>query len=99
MVTRTAHHTTENAIYKIDYSTTNDRLDRIGLDIFRPPQEEQEESFVGTVHYDGHNISCHLGMEEDLVNMLETAVGFIAQIIEEVGNEPAEAMPNNHTQR
>ncbi len=99
MVTRTAHHKTENAIYNIDYSTTDGRLDRIGLNIFRPQKEDEAESFVGTVHYDGHNISCHLRMEDDLANLFETAAGFIAEIIEEVGNEPANETPDNNTQR
>jgi len=83
-VTRTARHTTAAAHYNIDYSVIDGRLDRVGLNIFRPPHEDVAERHLGSVHYDGHNIACHLPMEDDLADLFETAVGFVAEIIESV---------------
>jgi hypothetical protein len=98
-VTRTARHKTNGAAYNIDYSTTDGHLDRIGLNIYRPPQDGEPEEYLGTVHYDGYNISCNLRWSDDLAALFETAVGFIAEIIEEVGDEPSEETPANNTQR
>jgi hypothetical protein len=61
--------------------------------------DEVAEIFLGSVHFDGHNISCHLPMEDDLANLFETAVGFIAEIIETTGDTPVEKAPENHKQR
>ncbi len=97
-VTRNAQHTTPAGIFSIDYSTTDERLDHIGIDVFRPAQEGGEESFVGTVNYDGQFISCRFQMEEDLSHLFETAVGFIAEIIESTGHNPEETS-DNKTQR
>jgi hypothetical protein len=51
------------------------------------------------VHFDGRSISCHLPMEDDLADLFETAVGFIAEIIEATGGAPIEETPENHKQR
>ncbi len=98
-VTRTARQTTPAGIFNIEYSTINERLERVGIHILRPPLENEAESFLGTVHYDGRNISCHIVMEEDLAHLIETAVGFIAEIIESTGHNPGEDIPDNNKQR
>ncbi len=98
-VTRNARHTTPTGIFSIDYTTTDERLDHVGVDVFRSPLESGEETFIGTVQYDGHNIACNLPMEEDLAHLFETAVGFIAEIIESTGHTPEEEAPDNNKQR
>jgi hypothetical protein len=98
-VTRTAKHKSNGADYNIDYSTTDGHLDRIGLNIYRPPHDDQGEEYLGSVHYDGHNISCNLQWSDDLAALFETAVGFIAEVIEEAGDEPSEEIPANNNQR
>ncbi len=98
-VTRNARHTTPAGIFSIDYSTTDERLAHIGIDVFRPAQEGGEESFLGTVNYDGQFIASRFQMEEDLAHLFETAVGFIAEIIESTGHNPEEEASDNKTQR
>jgi hypothetical protein len=98
-VTRTAHHKTNGAVYNIEYSETNGRLDRIGLNIFRPPQEGEIQDYYGSVHYDGNAISCNLRWNENLAHLFEAATAFIAEIIESTGNDTAEEIPDNNESR
>jgi hypothetical protein len=95
-VTRTARHTTESAIYNIDYSTVDGRLDRVGVNIFRPAEGSEAETWPGSVHYDGRNVSCNLGWGEDPARLFETAIGIIAGIIETGGGAPGEDTPGNN---
>ncbi len=97
-VTRTARHKTEEVTYNIDYSTTDGRLDRVGLNVYRPSSGESGEEYLGTVHYDGHTVSCNLRWNGRLAAIFTAATDFISEIIaSETANAPHNATTNNNT--
>ena len=85
VTTKTARHVSDKGAYNIDYTITNGKLDRVQLNIFQMPEEDQEEVYLGTVNYDSGNISCIIPWHEDAAHYFEMATAFIAEIIENVG--------------
>lgn len=85
VITKTAHHISEKGAYNIDYIISNGKLDRVQLSIFQAPEEGGEEVYLGAVNYDRGNITCIIPWGEDAARYFETAMEFIAEIIENVG--------------
>lgn len=99
VVTKTARHQTEEESFNLDYIMTNGALDNVQVSIFHLPQENLEEQYLGSVSFDGRSISCNIPWSDGVSGYFETAIGFIAQIIESVGYEPAAEEPNNDKSR
>lgn len=99
ILTKTARHATDHGVYNIDYTITNGKLDRIQLNIFRPPAENEAEVYLGMVYYDGQNITCNIPWTENAALYFDTAADFIENIIESAGDEPTGAETKNDKSR
>lgn len=97
-VNRTARHITEKAILSADYTTTNGQLERIQVNIYESATETDSQAYLGTVYYDGRNVSCHIPWHEDAVYYFQAAAGFIASIIESAPTADQQQIDNetNH---
>lgn len=98
-ITQTARHSTERGNFNIDFVILNGKIERIQLNIFKPHNEDEEEVYVGSVHYEHRNLTCHIPWCENVADYLEESVGFISQIIENTKqNETEEEQEETSTQ-
>lgn len=110
VITRTARHRTDSVLFTIEYTVVDERLDRIHLNMFDPvPQPlsdaaEAEQAatptqgeYIGSIYFEGRNLSCNIPWREDAAELFSTGVGFIARIREELP-APAEDAQEPATQ-
>lgn len=85
VTTKTARHVTDEAAFSIDYTTTNGKLDRIQLNIFaptaQPEDENSNETYLGSIYYDGQNLTCSIPWSDRVPEYFEAATDFISEII------------------
>ena len=93
IITRTACQESDRARFAIEYSTVDNRLQRIQMNIFTPATDaEPEETYRGNAYFDGREFTCNIPFTEDIPYYIEKALEVIRQIMEETSAEAASAV-------
>ena len=83
-ITRRAEEQNANALYHIDYSITDDILERVVATVYRPADtltgEAEAPIFVGTLTYENGQVFCALPGDSSFTELMNDFEQFLTQI-------------------
>lgn len=80
-IIRTAEETTLNAIYSLEFATTNNQLSKVQASIYTlPTGEHAEKQHLGYIIFENENVNCSLPGNAPLVKII-TDFEFFMELI------------------
>lgn len=90
--TKTAQERTDRAVYNLDFTITDNALERVVATVYTPesrPDSDTPPVFIGTVTYENGQIFCSLPKEVSIAGMMADFENFMALIQSTVTAETA----------
>ena len=88
-ITKVAEATSENGSYHLEFSITNDTLERVQTTVFKPSATEQRIA-VGSIYYDRGSVTINMPFSPDMAKYVADATTQIESILSEVATIAAE---------
>lgn len=83
-ITRRAEEQNANALYHIDYSITDDVLERVVATVYRPvdmfSDDAEAPAFVGTLTFENGQVFCALPGDSSITDLMNDFEQFLTQI-------------------
>lgn len=90
--TKTAQERTDRAFYNLDFTITDNALERVVATVYTPescPDSDTPPVFIGTITYENGQIFCSLPKEAAITGMMADFEHFMALIQDAVTAETA----------
>ena len=90
--TKTAQERTDRAFYNLDFTITDNALERVVATDYTPesrPDSDTPPVFIGTITYENGQIFCSLPKEASIAGMMADFENFMVQIQSAVTAETA----------
>lgn len=91
--TKTAQERTDRAFYNLDFTITDNALERVVATVYTPesrPDSDTSPVFIGTITYENGQIFCSLPKEVSIAGMMADFENFMVQIQSAVTDEHAD---------
>jgi len=95
--TMTAIEHTDRALFRIDYSFADGKLQTANFNIYKPSEDENSEGeYIGSIHLQHNYLNCNVPMGEDVPHFFEAVADFIHKIMQTLPPASADA-PDTET--